>query len=96
MRCNETKELLELFIDNALSEESRGQVERHLLRCAGCAFEVRSIEQARALLQEAYPRGESSPAFRERMAARLEEAFADQLRPEPQEASRQRELPFLL
>ncbi len=95
MRCNKITELLDLYIDCELAEETRARVDRHLLRCSECAFEVRSLEQTRALLRDAFPSAESSPAFREKMAARLLEEFADQLRPEPIRSEGQWSLPFL-
>lgn len=95
MTCNEIKDLLDLFVDGDLSEVAHARVERHLLRCPDCAFQVRTLEQTRQLLRDAYPRAESSPAFRERMSARLHDAFRDVLRPEPIESASQRELPFL-
>lgn len=94
MRCNEITDLLDLYIDGELSEETRSRVERHLLRCADCAFQARTLEQTRAHLREACPRIESSPAFREKMLARLQDAFADCLRPEPEPVSGQRILPL--
>jgi anti-sigma factor RsiW len=95
MRCAEAQDLLDLYVDGELPEESRARVERHLLRCAACAFEVRTLEQTRAHLRESHPRVESSPAFREKTAARLQDAFADVLRPEPESNDRQWPLPFL-
>lgn len=88
--------LLDLYVDGALSEESGERVERHLMRCARCSFEVRTLEQARAHLRQALPRTESSPAFREKMMARLSDAFADVLQEEPSGMGSQREFPFLL
>jgi len=94
MKCPEINDLLDLYVDGELPEETRARVERHLLRCVHCAFQARSLEQTRALLRDAYPPAESSPAFREKMAARLHNAFADLLRPEPEPAANQRSLPF--
>lgn len=94
MNCVEAQALLDLHMDGELSEETRTRMERHLLHCADCAFQARALEQSRALLREAYPRAESSPAFREKMTARLQDAFADLLRPEPEPAANQRVLPL--
>jgi anti-sigma factor RsiW len=94
MRCSEIKDLLDLYVDGDLPEEGCARVERHLLRCAACAFEVRSLEQTRAHLRDACPPEEASPSFRERMAARLEDALADVLRAPEDETARQRALPF--
>jgi anti-sigma factor RsiW len=95
MRCIEISDLLDLFIDGELADETRARVERHLLRCAECAFQIRTLEQTRSLLREAYPSAESFPAFREKMAARLQDAFRDVLRSESADAPNQRSLPFL-
>ena len=94
MRCDDIEELIDLYLDNALSEEARARVERHVLRCPDCAFRVRTLEQTRGMLREACPLAEASPSFRERMAARLHDEFADVLRPEPKEDTRQRSLTF--
>jgi anti-sigma factor RsiW len=79
MRCSELTELLDLYIDDGLSDEERARVERHLMGCAKCAHRVRAAEQARELLREAYPREETSPGFRERTEARLRSNLADVL-----------------
>jgi anti-sigma factor RsiW len=94
MRCAEIKDLLDLYVDGELAEETRSRIERHLLRCADCAFQVRTLEQTRALLRDAYPHEVSSPAFREKMAARLHDAFQEVLRTEPASAASQWPLPF--
>jgi len=94
MRCPEIRDLLDPFLDDELAEETRTRVERHLLRCSECGFQVRTLEQTRALLRDAYPPVESSPAFREKMAARLDHAFRDILRPETNAPPNQRALSF--
>jgi anti-sigma factor RsiW len=95
MRCAEMKDLLDSYVDEELPEEVRARIDRHLLRCADCAFQVRTLEQTRVLLRDAYAPVEPSPAFREKMTARLQDAFADVLRPEPEAAVHQRTLPLL-
>ena len=95
MRCDEAKDLLDLHMDDELPLELAAKLDRHLLRCAPCAGEVRALEQARALLRSAVPRAEASPAFRERTAARLHDVLAQYLRPAPAEDdARQWILPF--
>ena len=94
MPCTELDELTDLYLDDALSEEARARVERHVMRCQDCAFRVRSLEQTLSHLREACPPVESSPSFRERMAARLQDSLSDVLRPEPVEDIRQRSLNF--
>lgn len=95
MRCDAARELLDLYLDEELSEETARQVERHLLRCRECAFEATGLEQTRRLLREATSHEEISPGFRERTLARLLTAFQDHLRPTPaSDAARQWTLPF--
>ena len=95
MNCKEIADLLDLYADSELSEEARTRVDRHLMRCSDCAYRVRSIEQTRSLLRDAYPPEKSAPGYRERMEARLESELADVLKPEPSESASQWSLPNL-
>jgi len=95
MPCNKITELLDLYVDGELAEEAADRVERHLLRCNECSFQVRSLEQTRMMLRKALPAAETSPSFRERTAARLQEEFADILQTQPAQTDRQWALPFL-
>src|SRR5262249_9111277 len=79
MKCDIVIELADQYIDAGLTDDLRARIGRHLLTCGQCAHELQSLEQARGFLREAYPAAESSPAFRERTAARLRDAFADSL-----------------
>jgi len=94
MRCEEFTNLIDLYLDGDLSDESRAGVQRHVIRCESCAFMLRSLEQSRELLRDSHPRAQSSPAFRERAAAKLQDCFADVLRREPEVAEGQWSLPF--
>ena len=95
MRCEELRDLLDLHVDGELPEEVTRKLERHLLRCPACAYEARTLEQTGAMLRETVLPAETSPAFRERMAARLRNAFVGHLRPTPAiETGCQWELPF--
>ena len=95
MTCEELKGLLDLYLDGELPEESVRQVDRHLMRCQSCAYEVRTLEQTRAMLRESVETAEASPGFRERATARLLDAFATHLRPSHDAAEgRQWTLPF--
>ena len=62
MNCKDLNELADLYADGELPEEARARVERHLIQCPQCAYRVRSIEQTRALLRQAFPPIEPSPA----------------------------------
>ena len=94
MRCEEIQGLLDLYIDSELPEETSRKLDRHLLRCPACAYETRTLEQTRAMLREAVPIEEASPAFRERLAARLLDACAPQFRSQETGIGRQWTLPF--
>lgn len=95
MRCDELRGLIDLYLDGELPEETAQKLDRHLLRCPACAYEIRALEQTRAMLREAIPPAETSPGFRERAAARLLDSLADRFRPAPSdERARQWPLPF--
>ena len=96
MRCDALSDLIDLYIDGELPAETARKVDRHLLKCPSCAYEVRTLEQTRSMLCAAMPRSEPSPAFRERAAAHLADALADRMKP-VQEVStaRQWTLPLL-
>ncbi len=79
MTCDEIMELCNPYIDGELSEETRARVERHLITCEKCAYEVRSHEQMKAWTKAAFRCGTPAPDFREKAAARLHDAFEDVL-----------------
>lgn len=96
MRCNTVHALLDLHLEHQLPEELAQQIERHLMRCASCAFEARTLEQTYGLLRAAVPPVTPSPAFRERAAARLLDALAPHLHSRPEQTdTRQWRLPLL-
>lgn len=97
MRCEEMRDLLDLYMDGELPDETAQRLSRHLLRCTQCASEMQALEQTRSMLREAVPVSETSLAFRERTTARLLDAFAAHLRPVPDAVAlgtRQWTLPF--
>ncbi|GIV16516.1 MAG: hypothetical protein KatS3mg022_1951 [Armatimonadota bacterium] len=67
MKCAEVRELLGNYMDQELTESMMQRIERHLLRCPACAYEARSIEQAREMLQ----RGVESPMVSEALGERI-------------------------
>jgi anti-sigma factor RsiW len=75
MKCSEIKDLLGNYLDDELTQEMRNRVNRHLVRCRDCAWEVKSIEEAVAALRAASPDDRPAPEFRERL---LEAALAKQ------------------
>ena len=93
MRCEEAQDLLDLHLDRELTEELHQKLERHLLRCAACSYEARTLEQTRIMLREAVPVEEPSPGFRERSIAHLLDNLAMR-RPEPVGTGRQWKLPL--
>lgn len=96
MRCDEIRPLLDLQLDRELPEELERRVARHMLRCTGCSFEAHTLAQTRSMLRSAIPPTETSPAFRERTAARLLDRLADHLRPpNAHDQGQQWALPFL-
>lgn len=90
MKCAEVRELLGNYMDQELTESMMQRIERHLLRCPSCAYEVRSIEQARAMLR----RGVDAPMVSEPLGERILRQIAERF-PHLQ-ATRQREEPFSL
>ena len=96
MRCDEVKDMLDLYVDGELTEEIRRKIDRHLLGCTPCGGEVHALIQTGSMLKNAISAAEVSPAFRERAAARLLNALAPSLRPIPEpEMCRQWSLPLL-
>lgn len=95
MRCEEMRGLIDLHLDRELPDEISGKLDRHLLRCPHCAYEIRTLEQTRAMLREAVPATETSPGFRERTTARLFDTLGDRLHSaDGPKTDRQWTLPF--
>ncbi len=95
IRCQSVSALLDPYVNRDLSEESIAIVERHLMTCVECAFEVRTLEQTVNHLKSALiGSDENLPAFRERMCAKLEQAFEDILTPKVENSEFQRTLPL--
>ncbi len=67
MKCAEVRELLGNYMDQELTESMMQRIERHLLRCPACAYEARSVEQAREMLR----RGVESPMVSEPLGERI-------------------------
>ncbi len=67
MKCTEVRELLGNYMDQELSESMMERIERHLLRCPACAYEARSLEQARQLLRQ----GVETPMVSEQVGERV-------------------------
>jgi predicted anti-sigma-YlaC factor YlaD len=67
MKCSEVRDLLGNYMDEELTERMMRRIERHLLRCPACAYEARSLEQARQLLRQAV----ETPMVTERLGERI-------------------------
>ena len=80
MKCEDWTELIDLYLDNELPESLRGRFERHLMRCAGCAFEVRTLEQTLDSLRDTVSPIKIPSATLERMEARLQSRLAPRLK----------------
>ncbi|GIV18704.1 MAG: hypothetical protein KatS3mg023_0455 [Armatimonadota bacterium] len=90
MKCAEVRELLGNYLDQELTESMMQRIERHLLRCPACAYEARSVEQARQLLRQGVEKPMVSERVGERVLRHIAEHFPH-LQP-----TRQHEEPFSL
>ncbi len=96
MRCEEVRKLIDFHADGALDESSATEIERHLIRCASCAHEVRSLELTIKLLRSTAADAAASNSFVTRTAAKLRAELAPHLHqpPAPAAQGRQWVLPF--
>lgn len=85
MKCAEVRELLGNYMDQELTESMMQRIERHLLRCPSCAYELRSMEQARAMLRQGVDSPMVSEQVGERILRHLAEHFAHLRSPRPTE-----------
>ena len=49
--CNIIKDLLPLYIDDVLSDDSRELVEKHLKECTKCADELKKMKEKKRILK---------------------------------------------
>lgn len=75
MKCADVRELLSNYMDQELTETMMQRVEKHLLRCSNCAYEARSIEQARDLLRQSVESPMVSEQIGERVLHHLRQRF---------------------
>ncbi|MGC8783976.1 MAG: anti-sigma factor family protein [Armatimonadota bacterium] len=90
MKCAEVRELLGNYMDQELTESMMQRIEKHLLRCPTCAYEARSVEQAREMLR----RGVESPMVSEPLGERILNHLAEHF--SHLRTTRQPEEPFSL
>lgn len=75
MTCAEIRDLLGNYMDGELTDAMMQRIEKHLIRCAGCAYEARSIEQARDLLRQGVDAPMMSEALGERILRQVAQHF---------------------
>jgi hypothetical protein len=95
VKCTEVRELLGNYMDQEMTESMMQRIEKHLLRCPACAYEVRSIEQARDMLRRGVETPMVSELLGERILRRLVQRFGLCAFPHLQ-AARPSEEPFSL
>ena len=81
MRCDELRDLLDLHMDGELPTDTTRKMERHLLRCQSCAYELHTLQQTRQMLREAVAPSATTAKFRERALARLQDKLTPTARP---------------
>jgi anti-sigma factor RsiW len=69
------KKRVHAYVDGALPERERAEVEAHVARCAPCAAELEQLQQLTALLASA-PTRPVSAAFEQRLSAALRDPEA--------------------
>ena len=95
MKCEQFQLFLDGYVDNDLSEEAFVAIQKHILTCSECSFEIKSLEQIRAFTRSAHAESEPvSPSFRERTVAKLLDSLDEIQRPSPLASTFQRSLPL--
>ncbi len=72
MECRDTRDLISEYLDGALDDGPRAEVEAHLGGCASCAADAAELRKTWQLLERA-PGLEPPPGFKERVWARIAE-----------------------
>jgi anti-sigma factor RsiW len=90
MSCDETRGMLDAWVDNELDLRGALEVEEHLGRCAECAAQERSLRELRAFARANLTRHEMPQGLdaRLRTALRAETGAPDLRRPRPRRALR--------
>ena len=52
MKCHDNKDLMMGYLDNELTDEQRGQFEKHLSGCSECAGELEQFRKLKAITDE--------------------------------------------
>lgn len=55
MRCEQARELMSLLLDELITTEQKGELERHLRECIGCRAEWKLLRTAQKLLATTQP-----------------------------------------
>jgi len=74
MKCEWVKENVLLLVYNELADDARYEMEQHLLRCAGCAAELKTARKFHADLSE-FPVEEPTPNLLAASRMRLQESL---------------------
>jgi len=70
MNCKKIKNLLQLYIDNALTFGEKQLVERHLEKCSECRAELKSLSAGVRLIKS-LPEVSTSPNFTENLMSKI-------------------------
>ncbi|MDD5544546.1 MAG: anti-sigma factor [Acidobacteriia bacterium] len=76
MECNESKELLGLYVTGSLTPAEAREMDRHLRSCPACAAERREVETTLAMLPFALEGPEPPARVRQALVDRLKEDSA--------------------
>lgn len=96
MRCDDWRVLIDAYIDNSLDESLNERMEKHLLSCSLCTYEVHSIRQSLQLLKSNVDYFETSPQYRERTLATLLSDHSQGISVVSHDITTQWTLPFIL
>lgn len=94
MRCEDWRILIDTYVDNSLDETLTVRMEKHLLSCAACSYEVHSLRQSVSLLKANVEYFETTPQYRERTLAALLSEHQKDVPSVPQDNNTQWTLPF--
>src|SRR3954466_5802954 len=91
MSCNDTRRLLDAWVDNELDLRAALEMEEHLDRCADCAAQERNLRELQAFSRENLTRHQMPPGLDARLRASLRTeagAASDPRRRRPRRALR--------
>ena len=71
MNCDETKKLLDAYVDGELDLSRELEIETHVEGCAACKIEVEQIADVKTLVRSNMPVYQASPELRSKIRATL-------------------------